>query len=100
MYIHNIKKVNYRRESEQEGDYISNKGDLSQTREERETQVMDTAELNKKEQKNRKERNEGAGEREKMKRLLVVFCVPVMIIADLDNLFCHPSFGFLIYYEY
>lgn len=30
MYIHNIKKVNYRRESEQEGEYISNKGDLSQ----------------------------------------------------------------------
>lgn len=43
---------------------------------------------------------EGETEREKMKRILVVFCVPVMIIADLDNLFCHPSFGFLIYYEY
>lgn len=64
MYIHNI-KVNYRREREQEGDYISSKGDLSQTRGGSENQVMDTTELNKKEQKNRKERKEGGGERER-----------------------------------
>ena len=57
MYIHNI-KVNYRREREQGGDYISSKGDLSQIRGESENQVTDTAELNKKEQKNRKERKE------------------------------------------
>lgn len=63
MYIHNIKKVNYRRESEQEGEYISNKGDLSQEKKGR--QVMDTAELNKTEQKNRKERNEGGGRERK-----------------------------------
>lgn len=39
-------------------------------------------------------------ERERMKRMFVVFCVSVMTVADLDNLFCHPSSGFLIYYEY
>ena len=67
---------------------------------ERENQVMDTAELNKNRKTGKRGMREEETEREKMKRILVVFCVPVMIIADLDNLFCHPSFGFLIYYEY
>lgn len=99
MYIHNI-KVNYRREREQGRITFLVRVTYHKQRGGSENQVMDTTELNKKEQKNRKRKEGGEREREKMKRMWVIFCVPVMIIADLDNLFCHPSFGFLIYYEY